>query len=369
MAEGLEEKVKPTDLKGPIKNSELEIGYNSVVRGFIYLGKNVRIGNGTHIISKNSRVILEDNVDIGDINIIKDSDHLPKNKGLDIYLGEGTRTKSHVIVENNVRIGKNVYLGTGVNLGRNIEIGDSCKLNQMANIAKNVKIGKNNTIYRCTIGSAPQGLVYEEEGTEVTIGDNNIIREEVVINRGSAEKGTGHTIIGSNNKIFSQIHIAHDCVIGDYNEIISGTFLAGHVEIGNHVRISGMTGIAQFVRIGDYSFIGAMCGIARDVLPYMRIEGNPGFLYGINFNRLKRMYDKEKFKKVHSQAREILEKILWNRSLKDHELIPKLREFDSEPAKNIADFIEESLKRNRLIMRFRREKIKLEAEERDSDEK
>ena len=59
-----------------------------------------------------------------------------------------------------------------------------------------VTIGNHNHIYPgAVIGGAPQDITYQGENTEVVLGDHNVIREAVTINRGTT-KEEGVTSVG-----------------------------------------------------------------------------------------------------------------------------------------------------------------------------
>ena len=66
--------------------------------------------------------------------------------------------------------------------------------------------------------------------------DNNKIRENVTIHRGTASKGK--TIVGSNNLIMENAHIAHDCVFGSGIIMGNSTKLAGEVLVDDNAIIS-----------------------------------------------------------------------------------------------------------------------------------
>ncbi|MBR9692255.1 hypothetical protein GOV06_05730 [Candidatus Woesearchaeota archaeon] len=349
------EGIKYVDLHGPIDRSSFRLGYGSHVKGFVKLGKKVRIGDGTYIISEDSKVIIGDDVIIGDNNVIKERDYLPENKSLDIIIGEGTELYNNIVLGNGIKIGKNCKISDFVKFGRNISVEDNCTFEQYANIAKNVAMGSKNKFYACTIGSAPQeGSEDQHEDTVVIIGDDNLFREYVIVNRGS-EGGGGKTIIGSHNKIFSQSHIAHDCILGDYNEFISFAALAGHVHVGNYVRISGQAGIGQFVNIGDYSFIAGQAGVTRSVLPYSIVGGNPALFKSVNRERLKRVHG-EGYAEVLAQVRETF-KIVRDESISDKDLVERLRKLNTGPAKEVVNFILTLPEKNKKIIRFRRKNL------------
>ena len=111
------------------------------------------------------------------------------------------------------RIGENVEIGPFVFIDKNVVIGDNNTIMPNANILYGSRIGNGNTIFPgAVIGAIPQDLKFRGEETTAEIGDNNTIRENVTINRGTAAKGK--TIVGSNNLLMEGVHVAHDAIIG-----------------------------------------------------------------------------------------------------------------------------------------------------------
>ena len=150
-----------------------------------------------------------------------------------------------------------------------------------------VTLGEFNTVGPfVAIGGEPQDLSYWGTPTRVEIGDHNAIGDRVTIHRAS-EKEDGVTRIGNNNRFLSGAHVAHDCKIGDRIAMGTGSLLGGHVRVGSDVTISDNVAIHQFVTVGDDSFIGSQSKITTDVPPYMRVEGNPSVVRGIDGQRLK----------------------------------------------------------------------------------
>jgi UDP-N-acetylglucosamine acyltransferase len=66
-----------------------------------------------------------------------------------------------------------------------------------------------------------------------------------------------------------------------------GSLLGGHVRVESDVTISDGVAVHQFVSVGNDSFIGAHSKITTDVPRYMRVEGNPSVVRGINGQRMK----------------------------------------------------------------------------------
>jgi UDP-N-acetylglucosamine acyltransferase len=150
------------------------------------------------------------------------------------------------------------------------------------------KIGERNRIFPfATVGYPPQDLSYRGEETQLVIGNDNTIRENVTINRGT-QRGGGVTRIGSHNLLMAYAHVAHDCEIGDHVILANATTLGGHVRIDDYAILGGLVAIHQFIRIGAYAFIGGKSGLRMDMPPYMLAFGAPAKLYGPNLVGLRR---------------------------------------------------------------------------------
>lgn len=149
-------------------------------------------------------------------------------------------------------------------------------------------IGKNNRIFQfSSIGDIPQDKKFAGEVTRLEIGEGNMIREYVTINRGTVQGG-GLTRVGSHNWIMAYVHMAHDCLIGDHTIFANNTNLAGHVVVEDYAILGGATLVHQFCRIGAHSFCAKGTGISRDVPPYVMVAGHFGKPYGLNSEGLKR---------------------------------------------------------------------------------
>jgi UDP-N-acetylglucosamine acyltransferase len=192
------------------------------------------------------------------------------------------------IVDIKAKLSKSVTIGAYSIIGPNVEIGDNTTVHSHVVISGNTIIGKANTIYSFTsIGSDPQDLKYNGEQTKLIIGNNNILREYVTINPGTAG-GSGETKIGDNCLLMISSHIAHDCIIGNNVIIANNVPIAGHAEIGDYVIIGGNSAVQQFTRIGKMAMIGGMTGVLKDVIPYGLSVGNRNYLHGLNLIGLRR---------------------------------------------------------------------------------
>jgi UDP-N-acetylglucosamine acyltransferase len=192
------------------------------------------------------------------------------------------------VVHPGATLGRNVVIGPYALIGEHVKLGDNCIVGSHVVIDGWATIGENNKFYHgATIGCEPQDLKFKGEKSYLVIGDNNIFRENVTINRGT-EGGGGETRIGNNCLFMAYSHVAHDCQIG--NHVIMGNCaaLAGHIVIEDRVIISGLSGVHQFCKIGKMAMVGFLSKIVKDVPPFVLVDGNPAKVAGINVVGLRR---------------------------------------------------------------------------------
>lgn len=192
------------------------------------------------------------------------------------------------IIDPSAVIADNVKIGPFSVIGPKVEIGEGTEIASHVVINGPTKIGKNNRIFQfASIGEEPQDKKFHGEDTTLEIGDNNLIRESVTINRGTVQGG-GVTRLGSNNWIMAYVHIAHDCIIGNDNIFANNASLAGHVIIDDFVILGGFTLISQFNYMGSHSFSAMGSVISRHVPPYVLVSGHMAKPFGINVEGLRR---------------------------------------------------------------------------------
>lgn len=192
------------------------------------------------------------------------------------------------IIDEKAKLADDVKVGAFSIIGPDVEIGTGCEVASHVVIEGPTKIGKNNRIFQfASIGAEPQDKKFKGEATTLEIGDNNLIRESVTINRGTTQGG-GITKVGSNNWIMAYVHIAHDCIIGNDNIFANNASLAGHVLVDDHVILGGFTLVSQFNEIGAHAFSAMGSVISRNVPPYVLVSGHMAEPVGINIEGLKR---------------------------------------------------------------------------------
>jgi len=192
------------------------------------------------------------------------------------------------VVESGAELGTDVSIGAYSVIGSNVKIGDGSKISSQVVIDGHTELGANNQIFPFTvIGSEPQSISYKGEPTKVQIGDNNVFRENITVNRGTMDD-EGITVIGNDNLFMAYVHIAHDCRLGSDLLFSNNASLAGHVRVSDYVVLAGYTLVHQFVRIGEHSFCGVNTYCTLDVPPYMLVAGNKAITHGINVRGLRR---------------------------------------------------------------------------------
>jgi UDP-N-acetylglucosamine acyltransferase len=180
-----------------------------------------------------------------------------------------------------VKVGPFTVIGPNVEIGENTVIGPNCTIDGFTTL------GKNNVLSpSVNIGQPPQDLKFKGEKSFVKIGDGNHFRECVTVHLAEGEGNS--TVIGDNNLFMAYVHIAHNCTVGSNIIMSNCATLAGHVEVGDRAVLGGFTGIHQFCKVGCMVMVGGMSKIVKDVPPFIKIDGNPARVIGLNAVGLKR---------------------------------------------------------------------------------
>ncbi len=190
---------------------------------------------------------------------------------------------STAIVADSAKLGSDVKIGPYCVIGPEVTLGDRVELMSHVVVDGKTSIGDDTIVYPfAAIGTKGQDLKFQDDETMtgVVIGKRNRIREYVTIQSGTPAS-TG-TIIGDDNQIMINAHIAHDCHLGN-NIILSNVVqIAGHVEIEDWAIIGGLSAVHQFSRIGKHAMVGGMSGAGTDILPYSISTGMPAQYRSIN---------------------------------------------------------------------------------------
>jgi UDP-N-acetylglucosamine acyltransferase len=192
------------------------------------------------------------------------------------------------IVDAGAELGAGVRVGPYAVVGAGVRIGDRTTVGHHASVQGPAILGCDNQVFPfASVGSPPQDFTYRGEPTRLEIGDANVFREFVTINRGTT-KGGGVTRIGSGCFFMAYAHVAHDSTIGSHVIMANCAALAGHIRIDDHAILGGLVAVHQWARVGRMAMIGGVTGVALDVPPFCIASGERAKLYGLNLVGLKR---------------------------------------------------------------------------------
>ena len=198
-------------------------------------------------------------------------------------LAESAVIHADATLASDVVVGPYAVIGAHVTIGAGTVIGPHVRIDGPTTIGE-----RNRFVGHCSVGTEPQDLKFRGERTELRIGNDNVFREFVTVNRGTVGGGAV-TSIESNNFFMAYAHVAHDCHIGSNTIFANNATLAGHVDVGDFATIGAFSAVHQFCRVGDHAFIGGGSICTQDVLPFVKTVGNrPAKTYGINTVGLER---------------------------------------------------------------------------------
>lgn len=184
-------------------------------------------------------------------------------------------------------LGRNVRIDAFAYIDEGVIIGDNCHIRPHASVLKGTRMGTGNTVYEgAIIGAEPQDFRWKNEKSNVIIGNNNKIREHVIINRSIREGGA--TVIGNNSFIMAQSHIGHDSQIGNWCVLGNAVKIAGDCSVGNFTILSSNALIHERCEVGEWCLIKGGCRVNSHVPPFTIMAHNPITYSGVNAFVLRR---------------------------------------------------------------------------------
>ena len=244
------------------------------------------------------------------------------------------------VVEPGARVHASAEIGPFCLVGPSVSIGPGTKLLHSVTVTGRTTVGARNVIHPfAVIGGDPQDLKFKGEDTVTRIGDENVIRESVTINKGT-RGGGGETAVGHRNYIMACAHVAHDTVIEDHCIVANAVLLAGHIRVESWAILSGWVAIHHFVTIGQHAFIGGASRINQDVPPYMMTQGLAGEVRGVNSLGLKR----RGFAPEAINALREAHRILWRSGLPKQDALAQLSQMNGHvpEIRTLMDFLQAS---------------------------
>jgi len=223
------------------------------------------------------------------------------------------------VVEDGAQLGEGVKIGPFCHVGSEVTVGDRCVLQSYVSLVGKTVVGSGNEFYpHAAVGGRSQDLKYTAEPTGLRIGDHNVFREFVTVNR--ATDPGNETVIGSHGNFLAYVHVAHDCVVGDHVIFSNNGTLAGHIHVEDYVILGGLTAVHQFCWLGAHCITGGCSKIVQDVVPYTIADGNPAEARGINRVGMERRdFSPEAVRAVHDAF-----KMLFREGLNTKQALEKL---------------------------------------------
>lgn len=183
-------------------------------------------------------------------------------------------------IDPRAKIGENCKIFPFAYIEGDVEIGDNCVIFPFVSILNGTRMGSRNKIHQGTvIGALPQDFNYRGEKSECILGDNNIIRENVVINR-ATHRGC-QTVIGNDNVLMEGTHISHDTKVANRCVFGYGTKIAGDCIIQDGAIFSSSVIENAGTRVGAGAMIQASTTFSKDVPPYIIVR-NDATYGGVN---------------------------------------------------------------------------------------
>ena len=212
------------------------------------------------------------------------------------------------VVDPEAQLGDGNIIGPFCVIDKNVVIGNNNKFLNNVTIHYGARIGNGNEFFPgASISTKPQDLKFQGEDTICEIGDNNSIRENVTISRGTASKGK--TVVGNGNLLMENMHVAHDCVIGNGCIIGNSTKFAGEVEVEDYAIISATCLFHQFCKVGSYIMFQGGSRTSQDIPPYVIAGKEPVRYAGVNLIGLRRRgFSTETIEAIHDVYRIIYSK-------------------------------------------------------------
>lgn len=249
-----------------------------------------------------------------------------------------SETSPRAEISPNAKIGENCKIFPFVYIEDDVVIGDNCIIFPFVSILNGTRMGNHNKVHQgSVIGALPQDFEFRGEKSECIIGDNNIIRENVVINR--ATHTGGQTVIGNDNVLMEGAHISHDTKVGNQCVFGYGTKIAGDCKIGDGVIFSSSVVENAKTRVGNGAMIQAGTTFSKDVPPYIVCTKKSEY-GGVNFTMCRNYGVEEKVLKHIANAYRLV--FLGNTSVFDavNQIVDQVP--DSPEIRNIVEFMRSS---------------------------
>lgn len=191
-------------------------------------------------------------------------------------------------VHETARIGPGAIVEADAIVGAHCVVGAGTRLRTRSILVERVTLGERNDLHPyVVIGGDPQDRSFKPEHPgEVIIGDRNVFREGVTVNR--ANWNGGPTRVGNDCYLMCQSHVGHNARLGDRVMLANAACLAGHSVVGDNCVLSSFVGIHQFCEVGEGVMIQGRGASSMHVPPFVIMSSIENNIAGLNSIGLRR---------------------------------------------------------------------------------
>lgn len=210
-------------------------------------------------------------------------------------------------IDPSAKLGKNCIVHPFAYIDKNVEIGDNNEIMPYASLMSGTRMGNGNKIYQGAVVSAvPQDFHFKGEETFVRIGNNNVIRENATIARGTHAEHD--TIVGSDNFIMQSARLSHDVEVGSHVIVGNGSQVSGYCCLDDYSILTSHVLMQGNTRLGKYAMVQSGCRFTKDIPPFTVVAHEPAIFSSVNVKVLERWRFTEKQIRDIAQAYYILYK-------------------------------------------------------------
>lgn len=152
-----------------------------------------------------------------------------------------------------------------------VQIGQNNEILPYTILTGPLSIGNDNIIGPYTVIGSPGATTreprYDSSKSRIEIGSNNIIRENVAIQKSLYERST---FVGNNVHIMRGVDIPHDVQIEDDASLTASVLLAGSVRVLQAANLAMGCKVHQRSVIGQYSIAAMGSVVMKNIRPFSR---------------------------------------------------------------------------------------------------
>ena len=242
-------------------------------------------------------------------------------------------------VDPSAKLGKNVTVHPFAYIDKNVEIGDDNEIMPYASLMSGTRMGNGNKVYQgAVIAAVPQDFAYKGDDTLAIIGNNNTIRENAVIIRGTFPDHA--TKVGDGNFIMTGARLSHDVEVGNTCIIGNGSQVSGNCQIHDCSILTSNVLMQGNTRLGTYAAVQGGCRFIKDIPPFIVAAHDPISFYSVNTIVLEHCGFSSTLIKNIAQAY----RILYKSNTSQHDALMRIREQipQSPEIDKIIEFVETS---------------------------